>query len=179
MSDINNLLGENIRIMAQVITEICQRSTRLQIHEPPISRNQLYILTILDRSGEFLISEFARILNISTAAASKNIDRLEQLGLVARQARPDDRRSLEVRLLDKGRHLVQEVDRITAKKAAPMMAQFTDEEKKVLLDFLRRIVRNILADETNVDLICLQCGGNCGEDCAVGSLQGKCCWHRK
>ena len=174
MSDINNLLGENIRIMAQVITEICQRSIRLQIHEPPISRNQLYILTILDRSGEFLISEFARILNISTAAASKNIDRLEQLGLAARQARPGDRRSLEVQLLDKGRHLVEEFDRITAKKMAPVMAQFTDEEKKVLLDLLRRVVRNVLADETNVDLICLQCGGNCGEDCAVGRLEGEC-----
>ena len=103
MSDLNSVLQENIRIMAQVITEICQRSTRKQATEHPLSRNQYYILKILATSGEFLISELARILDISPAAASKNIDRLEQLELVVRQAHKGDRRSQEVRVDDQVR----------------------------------------------------------------------------
>ena len=82
MPEIDAILRENIRIMAQVITEVCQRDTRKKVCDPPLSRNQYYLLNILATSGEFLISDLARILDISPAATSKNIDRLEQLELV-------------------------------------------------------------------------------------------------
>lgn len=174
MSDINIILSENIRITAQVVTEICQRSTRLAISDPPLSRNQYYILKILATSGEFLIGELARILNISTSAASKNVDRLEQLDMVARQSRPGDRRSFEVKLLAAGQHVVDEFERVTFEKQKPLMAQFTDEEKHALLAMLQQVIRYTLAEESNTELICLQCGGNCGQDCAVEDGRGKC-----
>ena len=174
MSEINGILQENIRIMAQVITEICQRNTRKQVSEHPLSRNQCYILKILHTSGEFLISELARILEISPAAASKNIDRLEQMGMVVRQPHEGDRRSFEVKLLDKGHQIVEEINQLTTKKMGPLMSQFSQEEKTLLLDFLQRIVKYTLADETNMDLICLQCGGKCGSQCAVEVGEGIC-----
>ena len=89
----DEILRENIRITAQVITEICQASTRRQVCPQPLSRNQYYILKILAVNGDYLSSELAAILDISSAAASKNVDRLEQWDLVSRHARPADRRS--------------------------------------------------------------------------------------
>jgi MarR family transcriptional regulator, organic hydroperoxide resistance regulator len=174
MSKINEILQENIRITAQVITEICQRNTRKQVSDFPLTRNQCYILKILHTSGEFLISELARILEISPAAASKIIDRLEQMELVARQPHEGDRRSFEVKLLDKGRQLVEKINQVTNKKLVPLMSQFSKEEKVQLLDFLQRIVKYTLADENNTDLICLQCGGKCGSSCAVETVEGIC-----
>ena len=174
MSGIDAILRENIRIMAQVITEVCQRSTRKQVCADPLSRNQFYILKILATSGAFLISELAAILDISPAAASKNIERLEQLGLVGRQLRPDDRRSHEIRILEPGRQIVAKFDQVTAQKQAPLLAQFTEEEKILLLDLLRRIVRFTVAADQKTDLICLQCGGHCGDDCVVNSSRGPC-----
>ena len=179
MSELDAVLQENIRIMAQVITEICQRSTRKQATDHPLSRNQYYILKILATSGEFLISELARILDISPAAASKNIDRLEQLELVVRQAHQGDRRSQEVKLLDEGHRIIAEFDRITMQKQIPLMAQFSEAEKTLLLDFLRRVVKYTIAEENNTDLICLQCGGKCGEECVVESGAGACAPHEK
>lgn len=179
MSGIDGILRENIRIMAQVTTEVCQRSTRKHVCPDPLSRNQFYILKILATSGAFLISELAVILDISPAAASKNIDRLEQLGLVERRLRPDDRRSHEINLEAAGRRIVEEFDRVTAKKQAPLLAQFSAEEKIVLLDMLRRVVRYTVADDHKTDLICLQCGGKCGEDCVVKSGRGPCSLPRK
>jgi len=174
MIGLDRILLENIRITAQVITEICQRSTRKQVSEQPLSRNQFYILKILATSGEFLMNELAKALDISPAAASKNIDRMEQMGLVRRQPRPGDRRSLEVVLLEEGQAIVDEFDRITVEKQSALMAQFSDQEKHDLLGYLQRIVKYTLAGENNTDLICLQCGGKCGEVCVVKSGLGIC-----
>ena len=174
MVDLDRILRENIRIMAQVVTEICQRNTRIQVHDQPMSRNQYYILNILTRSGEHPIGELARILDISTAATSKNIDRLESRGLVARRVSAADRRTTVVRLQPAGKAVVDEFDRVTAEKQKPMLESFTEEEKILLLDFLRRVVRYTLAGENQSDLICLQCGGACGNACAVANTEGIC-----
>lgn len=174
MENLDRTLRENIRIMAQVITEVCQRNTRHEVTDQPLSRNQFYILNILAKSGPFPISELARILDISAAAASKNMDRLEKLGYVGRSVHKTDRRSTEIKLLPPGRALIDEFDRVTDQKQRPMMENFTEEEKILLLDMLRRIVRYTLADQHRSDLICLQCGSTCGNDCAVTDLAGDC-----
>ncbi len=174
VSDIDKVLRENIRITAQVITEVCQRSTRKQVCPSSLSRNQFYILNILDTSGRFLISDLARALDISPAAASKNIDRLEQMKFVQRRTRPEDRRSLEVRLLPKGKAIVDEFERVTIEKQIPLLAQFSPEEKVVLLDLLRRIVKYTVDEDHNIELICLQCGGACGKECVVKNGMGPC-----
>ncbi len=174
MCSLDGVLSENIRITAQVITEICQRNTRHQISDPPISRNQFYILNILAKNGEFPIGELARILDISTAAASKNIDRLVKMGFVSRRTNQSDRRSMEIELTDDGRKIVDDFEQVTRKKQRPMMENFTDQEKRTLLDYLRRIIRFTLAEEHQSDLICLQCGGACGQECVIESLDGVC-----
>jgi MarR family transcriptional regulator, transcriptional regulator for hemolysin len=177
MSRLDAIVRENIRIMAQVITEICQRSTRKEVSESPLSRNQYYILNILAQSGEQLISDLARILDISAAATSKNVDRLEQLDMVERKVGKNDRRSYEIHLRPQGRHVIDRFNEITAKKQIAVMAQFSEEEKIQLLDFLKRIVQYTLNDSHDADLICLQCGGRCGDDCVVDSGKGKCPSH--
>ena len=174
MSEIDRVLSENIRIMSQVITELCQRATRKQVCEYPLSRNQYYILRILKTSGAHLISDFARILDISPAAASKNIDRLVTIGFVNRRTRPEDRRGQEVHLLPAGRHIVEEFDRITAEKQADLMAELTEPEKLQLLDLMQRVVKHTMRYGHDMDLICLQCGGQCGEECIVKGTSGSC-----
>ena len=94
--------------------------------------------------------------------------------MVTRQPHEGDRRSFEVKLLDEGHRVVEEINQITTRKLVPLMTQFSKEEKVQLLDYLQRIVKYTLADENNTDLICLQCGGKCGINCAVESGQGIC-----
>ena len=179
MSDHNQVLQENIRIFAQVIGEMCQASTRRQVSPHPLTRNQLYLLRILSVSGEFLCGELAVILDISPAAASKNIDRLEQWGLVRRHTRSADRRSHTVRLTEAGQSVVDAFARIITQKMSGLMAQFSEEEKDLFLGLLRRTVRFILSERQNTDVICLQCGGACGDTCAVGDRVGRCSLARR
>ena len=174
MGALDKELSENIRIMAQVIGEICHRST-LQMASPiNLTRNQFTILRILSTDGDFQISDLAKLLDISSAAVSKNIDRLEQLNMVARQAKPEDRRSLEIILLEDGLEVLQEFDRILGKKQKHLMDQFSRREKEDLLDLVKRVIIFTLAEEQDTEVICLQCGGNCGESCVIESCKGLC-----
>jgi len=174
MSDLDQELSVNIRIMAQVIGDICHRST-LQLASPiHLTLNQFSILRILTTDGDFQISALAKLLDISSAAVSKNIDRLEQLSLVARQTKPEDRRSLEIILLEDGLEVLQEFDRILGEKQEHLMDQFSRQEKEDLLDLMKRVIRFTLAEEQDTDLICLQCGGKCGDSCVIESCKGLC-----
>ena len=44
----------------------------------------------------------------------------------------------------------------------------------VLLDMVRRVIRFTVAKEQDIEAICLQCGGKCGESCVIEHCQGHC-----
>lgn len=174
MNRLDISLSENIRIMALVVTEICQRSTLEMATDSNLTSNQFTILRALSSDQDFQITDLARLLDISNAAVSKNIDRLEQLNLVARRIIPEDRRSLELVLLEDGRKVLDRFDGILTKKQKHLMEQFSPEEKEILIGLLRRVITFTLSEEQNTELICLQCGGNCGDNCVVETTLGPC-----
>ncbi len=174
MGKLDKELSENIRIMAMVIADICHRSTLQKASPIKLTRNQFTILKVLSTDGNFQISDLARLLDISNAAISKNIDRLEQEGLVARQTKPDDRRSLELILQADGLEVLNEFDRILDEKQKHLMEQFSGKEKEALLDLVKRVITFTLAEEQNTEVICLQCGGKCGDSCVIESCKGLC-----
>lgn len=171
---VDGVIGENLRILAQVTGDICQRSSLDEATGGTLTANQFAILRILDKRAQLTASEFARLLRISNAAVSKNLDRLVQLDLVARASRPGDRRSANLVLQPAAVEMLHRYDAIVERKLAGMLDAFADEEKPRLLDFIQRLIRHTLADEQDVDLICYQCGGRCGDACVIEHCQGTC-----
>ena len=177
MTNITSLdreLGQNIKIMAQVIGDICHRSTLASATPINLTSNQFTILQILSTGGKFQISDLARLLDISNAAISKNIDRLEHLKLVVRQTKPGDRRSLDIILLSEGLKILRNYDQIHSTKQELLLEQFSDPEKLALLDLVKKVVIYTLAGEQDTELLCLQCGGSCGDNCVIESCKGLC-----
>jgi len=172
MENLDEILGTNIRIMAQTITEVCLRSTLALACPVALTRNQFSILKITACGNSLPISILAGLLDISNAAVSKNIDRLAHLGLVVRKTDPRDRRRHEIILLDPGRDIVRAYDRILEQKQTHLMEQFSPWEKAVLLGLLQRVIRFTLAEEQDTEMICLQCGGHCGDHCVVAPATG-------
>jgi DNA-binding MarR family transcriptional regulator len=64
------------------------------------------LLAVASRSGETQISDVARALNVSVAAAGRAVDQLVGLGMVSRRECVNDRRARLVALTDEGRDLV-------------------------------------------------------------------------
>lgn len=173
-ADLDAIIGESLRIMTQAVGDICQRSTLREASDGTLNANQFAMLRILSQHDDATASEFARLLAISNAAISKNIDRLAAMGLVARGVHPSDRRSMSLVLQPAGRELLERFDRIADRKVSGILAQFSADEKTRLLDYIQRIVRFTLSDEQDVDAICYQCGGRCGDNCILEDRAGSC-----
>jgi DNA-binding MarR family transcriptional regulator len=60
-----------------------------------------------ERGGSLTPSELAKDMMLSTSAMTNRLDRLEKRGLIARQADPQDRRSLRIVLTEAGFALIE------------------------------------------------------------------------
>jgi DNA-binding MarR family transcriptional regulator len=179
MEHLDQSVADAIRIFAQSVQDISLRSCIEQACPMRLTRNQFLILNLLSANGAFPIGEIATTLDISSPAASKNIDRLEQLGLVRRERRAADRRVHDVALLPAGAAIVESFVDIAAARHEAILSRFTREEKEQLLDLLGRVVLLTLAGEDRIEAICLQCYSRRGEDCIIRELQGDCLRNRQ
>ena len=97
------------------------------------------ILATLRRAGEPLTpTALYQSAMLSSGAMTARLDKLEQRGLIERQAAPSDRRSLLVCLTEPGRELVDHaVERHVANERR-LLAPLTDEEQGQLAALLKR-----------------------------------------
>ena len=72
-----------------------------------VSFSQFYLLSYLSTSRELTMTDIARKMGHSTAAATGLVDRLEKLGYVERSHAADDRRKVMVRITAKGSDMFQ------------------------------------------------------------------------
>lgn len=179
MEHLDQSVADAIRILAQSVQDISLRSSIEQACPTRLTRNQFLILNLLNANGAFPIGEIASILDISSPAASKNVDRLEELELVRRHRRPADRRVHDVELLPAGTAIVERFVAIAAGKHEQLLGEFSHEEKIQLLDLLRRVVLLTLAGEERTEAICLQCYNRRGEECILRELPGGCLHNRE
>lgn len=95
-------------------------------------------LVTLERlvEGPVGFAELARILEVSTAAATGVGDRLEGHGHAVRRAHPSDRRRVELHVTDSGREEVLAHLLPMFRDLAAVDAQFSDEEKAVVARYL-------------------------------------------
>ncbi|QIF03195.1 MarR family transcriptional regulator [Roseimicrobium sp. ORNL1] len=74
-----------------------------------ISFAQFYLMSYLGTSRDLTMTDIARKMGHSTAAATGLVDRLEKLGYVERMHAADDRRKVLVRITQKGLELVSKL----------------------------------------------------------------------
>lgn len=81
-------------------------------------------------------SELARLLDVSTAAATGVVDRLERRGHVERRPHPQDRRRTEVHITDSGRDEMAVHLRPMLLALRALDEGLTEAERQVVLRFL-------------------------------------------
>lgn len=101
------------------------------------------VLASLRRSGppyQLSPTDLYREMMLTSGAMTNRIDRLEDAGLVARRADPDDRRGTLVRLTAKGKALI---DTATAKHVDNedrLLSALTARERQQLNELLRKLL---------------------------------------
>jgi DNA-binding MarR family transcriptional regulator len=79
------------------------------LNDGQVSYAQLFLLTYLTSQEHLTMSEIAKKMGHSTAAATGLVDRLEKLGYVSRNHAEDDRRKVMVQITNKGTRLVNAI----------------------------------------------------------------------
>jgi DNA-binding MarR family transcriptional regulator len=83
---------------------------------------------------------------ITSGAMTACLDRLENNGLIARVADPQDRRSLAAELTVQGRKLIDKAIAVRFEEAAQALSVLSDAERTRLAGLLKKLGRGLAAD---------------------------------
>jgi hypothetical protein len=115
---------------------------------------------------------------MSPPAATKNIDKLERLGLVVRRPVAGDRRATSLSVSPKGRRLVRKFEELKAARLSPVFDCFRPQEVEELTQLLERFSVCLLSSEPSAEAFCLRCAAYIENGCPVGKARGGCPYQR-
>ena len=108
-----------------------------ELNRGNISFPQFFLLAYLSSEDYLTMSDIAKKMGHSTAAATGLVDRLEKLGYVERVHAAEDRRKIMVRITQKGTELVARMRREIASGLSDVMSEM-DEEESDTVDHVKR-----------------------------------------
>ncbi len=147
------------------------------LHKVPphrLTRSQFCFLKLIAAKSELQVGELARALGVSPAASSKNLDRLERLGLVYRESSKQDRRVITLSASSMGETLVRTYESLKAAHIEPVIDSLGREKTEQLCDLLEEVCGEMLARAEIPRETCLRCAGYYRPDCSFEKLQGEC-----
>jgi len=161
-------------VLRSLLREFLEEDFLQQVCCHRLTRSQFCFLKLITAESDLQVGELARCLGVSPAASSKNLDRLERLGLVYRETSDEDRRAILLRASAEGKKLVCDYERLKAAQLEPVIDSLGREKTKQLCDLLEEVCVAMLARAENPRETCLRCAGYYRPDCSFEKLQGAC-----
>ena len=129
--------------LADIFT-VLQRSFMLtltkELQRGNVSFPQYFLLGFLAQKGELTMTEIAKKMGHTTAAATGLVDRLEKLGHVQRGHAKSDRRKILVRITSSGEKIVSEVHDDMVTNLLKMMEHLDSEEQRSWVTIYEKII---------------------------------------
>jgi DNA-binding MarR family transcriptional regulator len=104
------------------------------------------VLATLRRSGpdyRLRPTDLTNATMLTSSGTTKRLDKLEQEGLIRREADPNDRRGTLITLTDAGRKLIDSVTAAHLANEARLVGALDQDEQRVLTELLRKLVLNM------------------------------------
>ncbi len=102
------------------------------------------LLVGIERYGPIGVVDLAAKAGRDYSTVSRQVTRLESLGLIDRQASEADRRINEAVITAKGKNITAALDAARQRLATPLLARWSDEDFSTLVRLLRRFVDDII-----------------------------------
>jgi len=118
----------------------CILNLSSELNKGNVSFPQFFLLTYLSSEEYLTMSDIAKKMGHSTAAATGLVDRLEKLGYVERVHAAEDRRKIMVRITAKGVELVSKMRSEIATDLAGILAGM-DEDQAESVEHTKRAIR--------------------------------------
>jgi DNA-binding MarR family transcriptional regulator len=161
-------------VLRSLLREFLEEDFLNQVCRHRLTRSQFCFLKLITSTSNLQVGELARCVGVSPAASSKNLDKLERLGLVHRVVSDQDRRAILLKASPEGRDLVREYERLKAARLAPVIEAMGREKTEQLCDLLEEVCGAMLARSECPRQTCLRCAGYYVPDCVFEALHGEC-----
>lgn len=177
-ADLMHQFLHNAHVFAATVQEIMGEKYLRETVEGEISVPQLELLRLIERNGNHQVREIASFMGVSQAAASKNVDKLVRLGLVARVVQESDRRAVSLSLTQRGRNIIHRYEELKTAKLNRVLGVFSEAEVEAISRGLQRVAYHILAEEGDGHTVCMKCSAYYLDHCPVQGMTGGCMYHQ-
>ena len=167
-------LVRSSHLFAAVVREVLETGALREACSLPLTVPQFLLLKLMSLDGEHHVGEAAGFLGVSAAAGTKNIDKLERLGLVVRSPSAGDRRATVLSVSAKGRRLVERYEEVKAQRLEAVFADLEDGEMNELSRSLEWFSVSLLGLRVPTRPSCLLCAAYLERGCEVGRMRGGC-----
>ncbi|WHY77145.1 MarR family transcriptional regulator [Neobacillus sp. WH10] len=108
-----------------------------------LSITEFSVLEVLYQKGKQTIQQIGNCILISSGSMTYVIDKLEQRGLLCRNACRDDRRVIHVTLTDKGNALMEEIMPKYHELVDDMFDSLISDEAETLVHLLKKVSNKV------------------------------------
>ncbi len=155
------------RLFCSVVSGIVTERALRETVGNDLSRAQFCGLQYVYLHPQCCIKDLANGLAVSHPAAVKLVERLEGKKLITRSPDEHDRRVVQLTATRTGARRAKSVIEARSEAMEAILAKSGGVCAEGLLDCLESFVRAALADEHDVNGVCLHCGGSHDDDCPV------------
>ena len=125
--------------LSQLLRQLTRLAGGADDPGPALTATQRIALIEIGEAGPLRLNDLAARMGASAPTASRAVDTLDELGLVARATDPADRRAVQIELTPAGRQLVDERKARVGVAFAPAVAALPAAERQQLLALLARM----------------------------------------
>ncbi len=150
------------------------------ISRSEVTFSQLKLLKMVAATGGYSVSNLAQFMGVSTAAASRAVDRLVRRGFVDRAEASDDRRAVQLSLTDAGCELLSRYDEAANAALKHVFASLSEDEMQQTGDLLDRLSITLVEQASDADEVCFRCGIHFRDRCLLRQARSRTClYHRQ
>jgi DNA-binding MarR family transcriptional regulator len=161
-------------IFASIVREILEVELLRATTQLPLTVTQFHLLKLMSLDGHHHLSDMAAFLGVSAPAATKNIDKLERLGLASRTPSTGDRRATWLTVSPEGQRLVRDYEERKSARLGPVLHDFPAAHLAALTRLLERVSVSLVSTEPTSARACLRCAAYIDESCPIGEALGGC-----
>ncbi len=167
-------LVRSSHIFSSTVRDVLEAGLLREVTTLPLTFPQFHLLKLMALGDRHQVGDVAGYLGVSTAAASKNIEKLRRYGLLLRRRCEWDRRVKLLAVSPKGLRLIRRYEEHKSAHLCGTLRSFEPGEIDQLSGLLERFAVSLLKTESLDNGACLLCGGYLDDRCPVGHVRDGC-----
>ncbi|QNF29984.1 MarR family winged helix-turn-helix transcriptional regulator [Metabacillus elymi] len=124
-------------------TKAIQERIRMEMIKNNLNLTEFSVLEVLYLKGKQTIQQIGNSILISSGSMTYVIDKLEQKGLLNRNACPDDRRVIHVMLTEDGIYLMKKIMPNHRDLVNYIFGSLNDDESQIMVKLLEKVSKKV------------------------------------